>query len=49
MKAKTREKLVKAIGELEMVQNSLEQEKEYADYDDVGSAIDLLQEVLKGN
>ena len=46
MKAKIKKKLKKLIGELEMIQNELETQKEYTDYDNIGDCIDDLTKIL---
>lgn len=46
MKSTTKKKLLKLIGELEMVQGELETQKEYGDYDTVGDCVNELTQLL---
>lgn len=49
MKATTKKKLQKLIGELEMIQGELEVQKEWGDYDEVGDCVDNLIKILADN
>jgi hypothetical protein len=46
MKTKTKKRLQKLIGELEMIQNELETQKEYMKQDAVGNCVDDLTKLL---